>query len=208
MEIWISSDLHLDHLKIIEYCNRPFADQYEMTEKLITWHNELVKPEDHWYHLGDCTMARGSLGSTQAQRFIGLIKRMNGHKRLILGNHDHFPPKVYLEAGFEKIVGTGQWLDNMILSHYPVHPASLGRSKGCIHGHCHGQDDISPLVTETSIQPYLNVCVERIDYRPITLGECKERLAKISDRVLQCVHDDKRADRCATTEGTEEVERP
>lgn len=131
-------------------------------------------------------MARGSLCGTQAKRFIELVHRMNGHKRLILGNHDHFPPKVYLECGFEKIVGTGQWLDDMILSHYPVHPLSLGRSRGCVHGHTHDNPD-EPVHTwvdkngKRYVQPYLNVSCERTSYRPLPLYEVKRRVQALAD---------------------------
>lgn len=186
MEIWISSDLHLWHENIIRYCSRPFKDGHEMTELLIQWHNELVKPEDHWYHLGDLTMLRGSLGSSQAHRTIAAVRRMHGHKRTLLGNHDHFPPKVYLECGFEKIVGTGQWLDDMILSHYPVHPTSLARSRGCVHGHTHDNPDepVHAWVDKNGkqyVQPFLNVCVERTNYRPLPLYQVKAMVTRLAE---------------------------
>lgn len=184
MEIWISSDLHLWHENIIRYSNRPFKNGEEMTEKLIEWHNVYVKPQDHWYHLGDLTMLRGKSNGLQALQLIAAVHRMNGHKRTLLGNHDHFLPEVYLACGFEKIVGTGQWLDKIILSHYPVYPASLGRSSGCVHGHTHDQDD-EPVHAwidgggKQYVQPYLNVSVERTGYRPLSLGEVKDKLAKM-----------------------------
>lgn len=188
MEIWISSDLHLFHENIIRYCNRPFANADVMTEALIQYHNERVKPPDHWYHLGDLTMLRGSVNSQQAQRTIAAVKRMNGHKRTLLGNHDHFPPKVYLECGFEKIVGTGQWLDGMILSHYPIHPSSLGRAKACVHGHTHDAPDEPAKITikedlSVLVQPYVNVSIERTDYRPLSLDEVKQAVQMRIDRM-------------------------
>lgn len=180
MEQWYSSDLHLWHENIIKYCSRPFANAREMTEALITYHNELVQPEDHWTSLGDLTMLRG--GRVQQEQLIRAIRSMNGHKRLILGNHDHFDPETYIRAGFEKIRGTGQWVDRIIFSHYPIHPGSMGRAKACVHGHTHDAPDEAPLISKRDdgtkrVQPFINISVERTDYRPITLGQINERIA-------------------------------
>lgn len=178
-EIWFSSDLHLDHANIIKFCDRPFIDVVEMNNKLRDWHNTFVKPEDHWYNLGDVTLRRG--GGPEQQWFIEEMKRWHGHKRLLLGNHDHFPTKTYLEAGFEKIYGTWRGIDNILLSHIPVHPASLGTACANVHGHIHNNQTNSfppilkkDLLGKEKVVPYVNVSIEVINYRPITLGELKE----------------------------------
>ena len=31
-KIWFTSDLHLNNKNVIKYCNRPYADQYEMNK--------------------------------------------------------------------------------------------------------------------------------------------------------------------------------
>ena len=33
--VWFTSDTHFGHAKIIEYCDRPFADVQEMNETLV-----------------------------------------------------------------------------------------------------------------------------------------------------------------------------
>lgn len=162
----------MGHENIIRYSQRPFACAAEMDEALIANWNAVVRPADHVYCLGDVTMLRG--GPVQQRQMAGWVSRLQGHKRLLLGNHDHFPVQAYLAAGFEKVRGTGQWLDGLLLSHYPVHPASLGRAKACIHGHTHTQHmETSPHHRDPR---YLNVCVEVTDYRPLTLEECQTRL--------------------------------
>ncbi len=180
MTIWFSSDLHLGHENIIKFCDRPFQTVYEMDEQLRDLHNTYVKPQDHWYCLGDVTLHRG--GRPEQERFITEMRRWHGHKRLILGNHDHFPTKVYLEAGFEKIYATWRGIDNLILSHIPVHPKSLAGTAN-IHGHTHNnQDGAFPPVKftresgEVIIRPYINVCVEHTNYHPISLEEVNERV--------------------------------
>lgn len=104
-EIWFGSDHHFGHKNIITYCNRPFESVEEMDEILIQNHNELVKPGDFFYHLGD--LALGSFEDS-----IKKAKRLQGHKALIPGNHDRvwstlkesriakYKP-MYEEAGFD-----------------------------------------------------------------------------------------------------------
>jgi calcineurin-like phosphoesterase family protein len=180
MTIWFSSDLHLWHSNIIKFCDRPFADANEMTEALRTYHNERVKPEDHWYFLGDLTMERGN---KNAQRIIDEMKKWNGHKRIILGNHDHFEPWVYSTI-FEKIVGTGRWFNNWWIGHFPIHSTSMGNADACIHGHIHNWKSPDPVVTvdkntkRVRYQPYINLSVENINYRPVSLEEVREMVNK------------------------------
>lgn len=185
MTIWLSSDLHLDHANIITFCDRPFKDVAEMNEKLREWHNAYVKPSDHWYCLGDVTLRRG--GRVDREWFIKEMRKWNGHKRLLLGNHDHLPIKTYLDAGFEKIYATWRGIDDkIILSHIPIHPSSLGIGLANVHGHIHNnQSNDFPPVTRIDkktqkihYSPYINVSVEVIDYHPISLEQVKERIAK------------------------------
>lgn len=169
---WITSDTHFSHHNIIKFCARPFQSIQEMDDCLVSNWNETVKPQDHVYHLGDVTMLRG--GKPQQRIMATIISRLNGHKRLILGNHDHFPVDAYLAAGFEKVRGTGRWLNNFLLSHYPVHPTSMGNAKGCIHGHIHDKQSPPP-VTHTNkdgeivTKSYFNACVEMTGYKPVNL---------------------------------------
>lgn len=180
MTLWFSSDLHLDHANIIRFCNRPFADVPEMNEKLIEYHNSLVQPNDHWYCLGDVSIARG--GRLVQDRFIKLVKRFNGHKRLLLGNHDHLPTKTYVEAGFEKIYATWRGIDNILLSHYPIHPRSMGSAKANVHGHTHNNEKpYEPVVTIGSdgkvvYKPYVNLSIEVIDYKPVSLDQVNDMI--------------------------------
>lgn len=172
MEIWLVSDTHFGHENIIEYAKRPFSCAGEMDAYMIEQWNARVKPSDHVYHLGDVTMERSS---NRKAWFVGLMKSLHGHKRLVLGNHDHLKPRIYLEAGFEKIRGTGQWLGNgLLLSHFPVHPTSIGfRSIACVHGHIHEKLSPPPIIRDVDGAriPYINVCVEHTAYGPVSVDE-------------------------------------
>ena len=50
--IWFTSDEHYGHQNIIQFCKRPFLNLEHMTERLISHHNEVVKPGDEVFHLG------------------------------------------------------------------------------------------------------------------------------------------------------------
>jgi calcineurin-like phosphoesterase family protein len=103
--IWLTSDLHIGHNNIIKYCNRPFKDIAEMTEMLITNHNAVVAADDLVIDLGDFSL--------DERRVAPTLKRMNGKRILVVGNHDQCHPvhrgaeaakKRYLEAGFQEVV--------------------------------------------------------------------------------------------------------
>jgi len=87
---FISADYHLGHGNIIKYCNRPFKSLEEMNETIIRRHNERIKPEDFFYHVGDFCFkntneGRGEGVRSKAQEWCD---RLNGNKVFIRGNHD------------------------------------------------------------------------------------------------------------------------
>lgn len=179
-DMFFYSDPHFGHYNIIQYANRPFKNAEEMDETLIDNWNETVSDADHVYVLGDVTMARLN---NQRGHFIRTIQRLKGHKRLIMGNHDHFPVPVYLAAGFQKIRGEGQWFKGLLLSHYPVHGGSLGNAKANVHGHIHSNPSPPPAQWVSKdhkhhVVPYINVSVENIDYRPIAIEDVWKRIEK------------------------------
>lgn len=188
MDRWFVSDHHFAHDKIIGYCKRPFRSAYEMDEALVSYHNDTVKPEDHVSFLGDVTIRRG--GRVQQEWFCNLIHSMHGHKRLYLGNHDHFPVEVYLRAGFEKIYATWRDEKGVLFSHIPIHPKSMGSAIANVHGHTHNNTtqegkviDFYPVMTIDKNQrvvykPYINVSVEVIDYRPVNYDTVLAMIAK------------------------------
>lgn len=174
MTIWFSSDPHFHHENIIKYCNRPFVNAAEMNESLVEWHNAYVKPSDHWYCLGDVTMERDGQG-----RGLEIVGRLNGHKRLIMGNHDHYAIKHYL-AYFEKVMAMNM-LDNIRFTHIPVHPGSMGKAIANVHGHIHDTPAPPPVVDGEIIRPYINISMEWTGYRPLSFEEVKDLIKKAKE---------------------------
>lgn len=173
-KLWFSSDLHLFHTnmwKLFKLSDgspaRPFASDADMHDCLLSRHNEIVSTVDHWWNLGDVTMLRSS---ADKWKFVQLVKQFNGHKRLILGNHDHYNMQTYRDAGFEKIKGSHR-IGDLIFTHYPLHPESIG--KGCVnvHGHIH--------TTPAPAGPYINISVEAINYTPVSLEWLQDRASDL-----------------------------
>jgi len=87
MDRWVVADTHFCHDKIILYCSRPFVSSEEMDERMVANWNNLVKPSDEVYHLGD--FACGPKATDDRVR--GIFNSLNGKKFLIEGNHDTTP---------------------------------------------------------------------------------------------------------------------
>lgn len=157
-DYWFISDTHFFHNNIIKYCNRPFSSVEEMNEVMIKNWNSVVKPGDIVYHLGDVVM-----GNFSHDHFAHMWARLNGRKRLILGNHDDVS---YLAKGafFEKVMLWRAWNDkNLLFTHVPIHQDSIHKNRINVHGHTH--DKGSPK------GPYKSVCVELNNYTPVNLEE-------------------------------------
>ena len=137
MNRFLISDTHFGHTNTWQKFTledgsplRPFTSTEEMDEAMVDNWNRVVRPKDTVYHLGDVVIARRNLET---------VKRLNGRKILIRGNHDIFKDKDYYEAGFEQIHGVRVFVDQFILSHIPLHPDCVGeRFKRNVHGHLHG----------------------------------------------------------------------
>lgn len=160
-DIWFISDTHFNHANIIKYCRPEFNSVEEMNELMIENWNKVVKKGDKVYHLGDVFFGN-------KEEFKKLWPRLNGKKRLIVGNHDDV--KFMASGGFfEKIMLWRVWNDKgFLFTHVPVHPDSIQErlvvSGGVnVHGHTHtnGSPD----------GPYRSVCVELNNYTPTHLEE-------------------------------------
>ena len=140
-----------------------------MDEVLIENWNKVVKPGDKVYHLGDVWMG-------SAEKAEKTLSRLNGQKRLILGNHDGGKDRL-LHKFFRKIDLWRTWRDHgLIFTHLPMHESGLqfgesGQGKEVwpalnIHGHIHANP--SPK------GPYRCVCVEQTNYTPINIEELRK----------------------------------
>jgi calcineurin-like phosphoesterase family protein len=180
---FLVSDTHFGHAGVCRFMHpetgeklRPWTDPDEMDEAMIQAWNERVRPQDKVYHLGDVVINR---------RALKTLARLNGDKVLIRGNHDIFRDDEYRE--YFRELRAYHVMNGMILSHIPVHEASLGRFGVNIHGHLHGSRVRRPRAVDVrsgetqysqEIDPrYHCVCVEQTpDFAPILFEDVIKRI--------------------------------
>ena len=99
-----------------------------------------------------------------------ILDRLNGIKKIVLGNHDK-PQHVKSLLNHVNLVGGMFKWDNFILTHCPIHEAEIGRFSKNIHGHVH----------ENTIQDerYINVCAEAVNYEPVQFSFIKDRIKRL-----------------------------
>jgi calcineurin-like phosphoesterase family protein len=182
--VWFTADTHFGHRAMAATGKgwRPFATVEEHDEHLIEAWNKVVKADDQVWHLGDVGMG--------TQDFVlETVKRLNGHKHLIAGNHD----KVWsgTRDGYKHMGFWMQYFDsvqsfarrridrnqNFMLSHFPYEGDHVAqerygqyrlRDEGLwlAHGHVH---------TEWAQRGrQVNVGVDVRDWAPMHLDELVE----------------------------------
>lgn len=162
-KVFLIGDCHFGHRNIIKYCNRPFLDVDDMNEQLIKNWNRVVGANDIVYVVGDFALCGKN-------KIIEIGQRMNGHKRLILGNHDQASMETYRQAGFEMIYNHPIVLDGFfIISHEPMVGFSPNTPFANIFAHVHD----NPAYTDCSARSFC-VSAERIAYEPIEFVTIKE----------------------------------
>jgi calcineurin-like phosphoesterase family protein len=150
-EIFVISDLHLSHKNMA--LKRGFKDEIEHDKFIIEQWNKVVSKKDTVWILGDITMEKSSP--------YPLLDKLNGYKKVVLGNHDqpqHIPELLkYVNSvcGVIKFKG-------FILTHYPIHQSEIDRFYINIHGHVHENS-----LTDNR---YINVSCEVVNYTPVRLS--------------------------------------
>ena len=183
--VFLVSDTHFGHAGVCRFTRndgitklRPWTDPMEMDEAMVATWNDRVGPNDKVYHLGDVVINRKALG---------IMRRLNGDKVLIRGNHDIFKDTDYREHFRE--LRAYHVMNGLILSHIPVHSESLGRFGCNIHGHLHANRVMKPRAVDArtgeilysdEIDPrYYNVSVEQLpNFAPILFEDVLKRIVE------------------------------
>lgn len=151
-DTFLIGDTHFGHKNIVEFepRSRFFTSVEEHDAQLVENWNSVVRKQDVVWVLGDVVFG------TQSFETLALLK---GRKKLVMGNHDTYPSKKYLEH-FTRIVGSTE-LRGYLLTHIPIHPSQFRRFKGNIHGHLHNRCLDDPR--------YVCVSADRINLTPVSL---------------------------------------
>jgi calcineurin-like phosphoesterase family protein len=194
---WFTADTHFGHSNIIRYCDRtqfispealaewktyprgttPSAALLErieiatvkMDREMIERWNATVAEEDDVWHLGDFCSTRRMLATDY-------LRRLNGRKHLIRGNHD--PESTY---------GASEWVfnrsfaelrcekTNLTLCHYAMrvwNDSYKGKAYQ-LFGHSHGM-----------LEPQAGQCDVGVDcwnFTPVSLDQIKARIIPFPD---------------------------
>ena len=165
-QVWVWSDQHFGHKNIIGFSDRPYPNLELMHECMILNHNDYVQPGDISIWVGDVAF----LNDADANE---LVRRCNGYKILIIGNHDikgnkvknldfdemHLLKHVNIEYGHKKRY-------EFVFVHYPA--TNFGENTFVIHGHEH----IAHQYTNT--QQHINVNCEMHNFKPLNMTQILE----------------------------------
>jgi len=174
--VFLVSDTHFGHAGVCRFMRddgvtklRPWDSPEEMDEEMVMRWNETVRPTDKVYHLGDVVINRKALN---------ILPRLNGDKVLIKGNHDIFKLEDYTRHFRD--IRAYHVMNNIILSHIPIHAESKGRFAGNIHGHLHS----NRVKVNDVIDPWYHcVCVEQTDFKPILFEHVLKRMENERDEL-------------------------
>lgn len=174
------ADTHFGHENIIKYdaqngCKK-FSSIEEHDNLIIKNWNERVKPDDNVYILGDFSWL-------YARETEEIIKKLNGNKFLIKGNHDRWSKDGTCRKLFQGIYDYKTITDGrhaVVMSHYPI-LFYQGQHRGAIHLYAHVHctkehylyQEACKHIAETTDIPFAvyNVGCMLWDYKPVTLEE-------------------------------------
>lgn len=196
-----TSDLHIGHTNIIDFCGRPFyedtvvhfalgdaevtvPDVDAMNQALLDNYNDLVRPTDEVWFVGDLVMGR-------FETTIEFMRQFHGDKYLVPGNHDRchkmFPKWRRFQPYYEAVGFTV--LDSQVITtvadqsvkvcHFPYRftHVSDDRYSGLrpddegdwlIHGHTHDTEKVDYATRS------IHVGVDAWSYAPVPESEIEK----------------------------------
>lgn len=176
--IYFTSDLHYNHLSALIMCRRPFKSVEEMNKALLNNWNNTVQKNDTVYILGDLSH------KTPVETVNEFIRKLNGKKILIKGNHD----KNYDETLFEEIVPFKEINYSGIcisLMHYPMLEWPKSRHGSIhLHGHQHNKAEYNERMREEGIRRY-DVGVDANNFKPVSIYEILNFMNKYNHPIFK-----------------------
>ena len=199
------ADYHIGHNNLNFLMDkRGFSSVDEMNNYIFSQWNEVVKPGDEVYIIGDF------IWNYEWSKLPELFNHLHGKKYLIIGNHDnrwlkHFDNEKH--HAFNWIKDYAEINDNgrrVILSHYPmiIYNHQFSENTWMLHGHIHVTQDVDLFEQCKDIfrsdvrigyrgieSPHVNIvncfCMFS-DYKPLTLDKWieKEKSGELRDKQI------------------------
>lgn len=180
---WFTSDLHLNHKNILTMGKgRPFKTLEEMENTIVKNWNKKVSPKDDVYVLGDVFW---NMNDIQIQK---VMDKLNGHKHLIIGNHDRINPNTKSNRWAEIAESKTLEMDNtaVILSHFPIFEwAHYYYGSYHLYGHTHGTLNLAQytMMRERPNGNCWDVGVDNNNFEPVSFEEIKEKIRENIERL-------------------------
>lgn len=176
MKYFFTSDLHFQHTNIMKFCPESrgmFSNVDEMNEAVVKAFNSKVSEEDHTFIIGDLVFGKIQSG-------IEYLKRLNGTKTIVTGNHDRkliAHPQFQAQKGLmgiTEIVSEKLFtIDNIYIHmyHFPISEWDQCH-RGSFHLHGHQHSPKSQKITHRK----MDVGVDSNNLEPYSWEEIKQRL--------------------------------
>ena len=181
MNLYIS-DTHFGHKNVIRFDHRPFADVTEMDNALIKLWNSRVKSDDNVYIIGDFAYRNDNESDWY-------LKKLKGHKHLIIGNHDRDTldnPKAmsYFES-VETMMHVTDGDKEICLCHYPLAEWYKSRHGSWhIFGHIHAStNDTFEFMKTREHALNAGACIN--NYTPASINELIRNNELFKEKVLK-----------------------
>jgi len=169
--LFYTSDMHFCDEKIRHVCSRPFENTDIMNQTIIQKWNSKVRVTDTVYILGDIFPCDGGDFGT----ISNIVKRLNGDKILIIGNHDELHLTSIEKCGafktLEHIALIQDAGKEIMLCHYPMmdwQNEHLGSFH--LYGHIHNKD-LPQIANYYKDKSAFNVGQDVWSFEPVTLAE-------------------------------------
>lgn len=165
---FFTSDQHFGHNGILSFMDRPYSGLDEMEDALIKAWNSTVEKGDDVYCLGDFSFYK------KEEQVANILRRLNGQKFLVAGNHDWGKKKWgHLFTWVKDLASITYEEQHIVMCHYPLHTWNKSHyGSWMLHGHMH---------TKNPLQQLLRDGIRRFDvgvdgakqYRPWSFEELK-----------------------------------
>ena len=177
--IWYTSDYHFNHLNIIKYSARPFANEAVMDEWLVLNTNKCVLPGDTLYFLGDWAFPRGKDFNAVARHYRDRIACRN--VVFVWGNHDNRKapdnalPRIF--NGCHDILEVADGGRTIVLCHYAMRVWDKSfHGSWHFYGHSHGTLPAAPgsMSLDVGVDAaarHLGPALRPEHYRPLCLAD-------------------------------------
>ena len=158
MNIWLTTDTHFFHSKLIKEKIRPVNFEKKILQGL-----QRIPEGSMLIHLGDICIGK----DLEAMKYI---KELNLHKTLVRGNHDNKSIDWYLKNGFDSVCDSmtlNAFNKKILFSHKPQPDGNYNIN---IHGHLHGYSYTEEQIRELKIHKKNKLLtLEHTFYQPVKL---------------------------------------